>query len=507
MSASALLRTYLLPILALGVVATIIASELITARNEKPGPVHVVYWEKWTEFEGEAMRKVVEAFNASQDRVHVDLLTVSSIERKTLLAIAGNDPPDVAGLFGPNVAQYADDHAIVPLDDLCRAKGIGPEQYIPAYWSIGDYNGHIYALPSTPASTALHYNKAMFKAAGLDPDRPPQTIEEMDADAARIVTRDPSGKIDKAGFLPAEPGWWNWGWGCVFGGVLWDGKDSLTANSSENVRAFDWVQSWSKKYGASELQTFRSGFGNFSSPQNAFLSQKVAMEIQGVWMYNFIDKYAPEMEKPVREWAAVPFPHPADRPDLAGTTFADEDVLVIPRGARHPKEAFEFIAFVQSQKGMELLCMGQRKNSPLVKVSADFLKNHPNPYIRLFSDQPKGKNVILPPKIGIWPEYQAELSNAFDEIALLHKTPKEALDYVQARMQPKFVEYRNRLRLRGELNEPSGAPARRSVAIGTGPEGAADPASRPMDPPELGDRGASTELGGRGAQTGAGGAR
>jgi maltose-binding protein MalE len=84
-------------------------------------------------------------------------------------------------------------------------------------------------------------------------------------------------------------------------------------------------------------------------------------------------------------------------------------------------------------------------------VSPEFYKNHPNPFIRLFSDAPRGKNVVLPPKIGIWPEYQAEMNNAFDEIALMHMTPKQALDRVQARMQPKYDEYRNRLRLRGEL--------------------------------------------------------
>ncbi len=449
----------MIPLFAAGVLATVAASEVITAHKVPPGPVHITYWEKWTEFEGEAMRQTVEAFNESQSRVHVDLLTVSSIEKKTLLAIAGDDPPDVAGLFGPNVAQYADDHAIVPMDQFCREKGIRADQYIPAYWKIGFYNSHVYALPSVPASTALHYNKAMFRASGLDPDRPPQTIEELNDTAAKLVTRTPSGQIDKFGFMPNEPDWWRWAWGYVFGGKLWDGGENITANSPENVRAFDWVQSWSRKYGAADLQTFRSGFGNFSSPQNAFLSGKVAMEIQGVWMYNFIDKYSPQMEKPVREWAAAPFPYPTDRPDLKGVTFADEDVLVIPRGARHPAEAFEFIAFVQSQKGMEMLCMGQRKNSPLVKVSEEFLKNHPNPFVRLFSEQPRGKNVITAPQIGIWPEYQSEMNNAFDEVVLMHKTAKQALDYVQARMQPKFKEYRERLRLRGELNDrPAGAP-------------------------------------------------
>jgi multiple sugar transport system substrate-binding protein len=445
------LRDLALPLIGLGIVLTIYASERVTDDRPKPGPVNIAYWEKWTGFEGDAMQEVVNAFNRKQNKIHVELLTVSGIENKTLLAVAGGDPPDVAGLFGPNMAQYADNRAVMPLDDFCREKGITAADYIPVYWDMGMFQGHLYALPSTPASTALHYNKQMLRDAHLDPEKPPQTIEEMDAMAEKITTRDAQGKLDKTGFMPAEPGWWNWGWGEVFGGRLWDGDTKITATDPANIRAMAWVQSYSRKYGAAELQSFRSGFGNFSSPQNAFLSSKVAMELQGVWMYNFIDQYAPQLEKPVLNWVAVPFPHPADRPDLAGVTFADEDILVIPRGAKHPKEAFEFIAYVQSQEGMELLCLGQKKHSPLSHVSADFYRKHPNPYIKLFAEMPKNKNVQSPPKLALWPEYQAELVSSFDEIALLEKTPEQALKQVQERMQPKMDEYLERLHKRNTL--------------------------------------------------------
>ncbi|MCW3052143.1 MAG: carbohydrate transporter substrate-binding protein family [Chthonomonadales bacterium] len=438
------LRDFALPLMGLGILLTIAASERVTNHTPPPGPVHIAYWEKWTGFEGDAMQAVVNAFNKKQNKIYVDLLTVSGIENKTLLAVAGGDPPDVAGLFGPNMAQYADDNAIMRLDDFCRQKGIQESDYIPVYWDMGIYQGHLYALPSTPASTALHYNKQMLRNAGLDPEKPPQTLEEMDAMAAKITKLDAQDRFVTAGFLPAEPGWWNWGWGEVFGGRFWDGKSKITADDPGNIRAMEWVQSYSKKYGAAKLQSFRSGFGNFSSPQNAFLSSKVAMELQGVWMYNFIDQYAPNLEKPVLNWAAVPFPHPADRPDLANHTFTDEDILVIPRGAKHPNEAFEFIAYVQSQEGMELLCMGQKKHSPLSHVSPDFYAKHPNPYIKLFADMARSKNAQSPPKIAIWPEYKDELSNAFDAIALLHQTPQEALKDVQERMQPKLDEHTER---------------------------------------------------------------
>ncbi|MCS6776130.1 MAG: hypothetical protein RMJ43_03080, partial [Chloroherpetonaceae bacterium] len=147
---------------------------------------------------------------------------------------------------------------------------------------------------------------------------------------------------------------------------------------------------------------------------------------------------------------AAPFPYPADRPDLKNNTFVDQDVLVIPRGAAHPDEAFEFIKFVQSQEGMELLCLGQRKHTPLVKVSPSFLKQHPNPYIEMFARLAYSKASFFPPKIGIWPEYQAELNNAFDEIAQCRESPKAILDRVQARMQPRLDAYLRRLRLREE---------------------------------------------------------
>ena len=442
------LRNLLTPLALLGIAATMIYSEAVLAPPAKDSRVHISYWEKWTSFEGDAIKETVDEFNRSQDHVYVDLLTVSGIENKTLLSVAGGDPPDVAGLYAADVAQFADDNALLSLDSYCAQNHIARDQYVPVFWDMGTYNGHQFALPSVPASTGLHYRKDMFREAGLDPARPPTTIEEMDADNAKMTTYREGKKLDKCGFMPSEPGWWNYGWGYVFGGSLWDGKTKITANSPENIRAFEWVQAYSKKYGGSNLQSFHAGLGNFSSPQNGFLDGKVGMELQGVWMYNFISKYSPKMDAPVREWGVVPFPHPADRPDLANSTFADEDIVVIPRGAKHPDEAFEFIKFLESQKGMELLCMKQRKNSPLLAVSPNFYKTHPNPFIKLFIDLPKGPNTFTPPKIGIWPEYKDAMTNAYDEISLEKKTPKEALDDVQAAMQPKMDEYVEQLRRR-----------------------------------------------------------
>lgn len=430
------------------------ASEYIAYPPPKDNKIHVVYWEKWTGFEEEAIRTVVDEYNRSQGRIHVDLLTIGGIQNKLLLAVAGGAPPDVSGIWSYLVPQYADARALMPLDSFCRKAGIGPEDYVPVYWNAGFYDGHIYALPTTPGSTALHYNKEMFREVGLDPEKPPKTIEELDAMAEKLTMRGPDGRITRVGFMHAEPGWWNWAWGYMFGGNLWDGKEHLTVNSPENIRGFQWIRSYSEKYGPKNLQTFKSGLGTlFASPENGFLSGKVAMEIQGVWMQNFISKYAPQMAKPVLKWAAAPFPYPADRPDLAGNTMTEADAVVVPRGARHPQEAFEFVRFLESQHGLELLNRLQGKHTPLSAVSADFYARHPNPYIKLFYDLPKNKSAFAVPAIGIWPELRDELAAAFDMVLLMQKTPKQALDDVQNRMEPKFQDYLRLKRLRAAAEQ------------------------------------------------------
>ncbi len=394
-----------------------------------PGRVSVTYWEKWTGFEKDGMESIVNEFNASQDRIWVDYISVSNVNSKTLVATAGGRPPDIAGLWDGDTVVFADKNALTPLDEMFRAAGLRPDHYIPVYWDMCTYRDHVWALPSTPATTALHWNKKMFRAAGLDPERPPRTFEELDDMSERLTIKDRStGLIRQMGFLPPEPGWWHYGWGSFWGGKLWDGGHTITIDTPPYVQAFTWVRSYADRYGVAALQTFRSSFGNFSSPQNPFMSEQVAMVLQGVWMANYVFQFSPKLE-----WGAAPFPvvHKGDAP----VTFAGCDMLVIPRGAKHPREAFEFIAYVQGQGPMERLCLSHRKNTPLRQVSEAFYRAHKNPYIRMFQQLAWSRNAVHQPKLSVWNEYGNEIQNAFDRVWLRQMEPQEALATVKRRVQ------------------------------------------------------------------------
>ena len=397
------------------------------------GPVVIKYWEKWTGFESDAMQVIVKDFNASQTRIHVDYSTVSQIDRKLMLATAGGVPPDVAGIWETNIPVYAENNALTPLDKFAADAGIIREKYIDIFWQLCSHRAHLWALPTTPTSIGLIWNKKLFRAAGLDPERPPRSIAELDEFSQKLVKYRQDGSLEAVGFIPGEPNWWDNMWGCWFGGKLWDDQKTMTADAPEVLAAYKWVESYPKRFGANQLLAFRDGFGNFASPQNPFFTGRVAMVLQGVWIHNFIKNYAP----PDFEWGAAPFPT-TDPKHLHDTTIVGCDVLVIPVGAKHPKEAFEFIAYVNSQKVMEKLCVGQLKFSPLRECTPGFLTNHPNPYIQVFADLAKSPNATAFPRLTTWTQYSNDLVNAVTRIQSGNTSAQEALRDVNQRQQEVF---------------------------------------------------------------------
>lgn len=413
------------------VVATALYSEVVVRPRPHEGKVVVTYWEKWTSFEADAMRDVVDEFNKSQDKIFVDYLSVSGVDQKTLLATASGIPPDLAGLYGPNMAGYAEYDALTDLSQMAADAGIKRENYIPVFYDMCTMDGKLLALPTTPASVALHYNRKLLKEGGWDPDKPPTTFEELDKMDAQLMKKQ-GDKVLISGFMPSEPGWWPWAWPYYFGGSLFDAdKQVVTADRPENVRAFKWMAGYAQRYGAQAYADYKSSLGGFDSPQNGFINGKLASELQGVWMANFISKHNKTLD-----WAAAPFVHPADRPDLANSSMVDLDIIVIPKGAAHVKEAFEFLKFVESQHGMEQLCFKQKKFSPLAVQSPDFERKHPNPFVKLFRQMCFGKNVIAPPKTPIWGEYQSRMTPLIDEMNLGKITPENAMKELQSVAQP-----------------------------------------------------------------------
>ena len=450
--------------------------------------VVVDYWEKWGGDEAAAMQAVIDDFNNSVGKekgIYVRYMSMSDIQKKTLVATAAGVPPDIAGIFEAQVPQYASQDALEPLDDLAREYGIGPDYYKPVYWRMCNFRGRLWGLMSTPSALGLVYNKRIFRenadalvAAGCDPNRAPRTIEELDRYAQALEKRDPRDpeRLLRAGFLPLEPDWFTPYYCYHFGGDLYDhATDRITFSTDPRTRrSFEWMQGYPKRLGVDATgEQFASKHTGFASTQNPMFTGRVAMTWQGPWMATFMQRYRPDLcevivpralepflPRGLREhnydWGVAPFPCEIDGAETLPTNqlpaYCGGDVMAIPRGARHKREAFEFIAYVNRQTVMERLCAVQAKLTPLSRVSDDFVRNHPNPYIRVFDEIAASPRARGPQQVTIFAEMVDQVNYMVQKLMNLGGTPVGLLRESQARLEEKYALYKSRERARLALD-------------------------------------------------------
>jgi ABC-type glycerol-3-phosphate transport system substrate-binding protein len=433
-----------------------------------PGRVVISYWEKWSGLDAEPMRAVVKDFNETVGKekgIYVEYLSMANVHYKTLAATAAGVPPDLAGLWPDQVVQYSLRGAAMPLDELAREYNISPSDYKKVFWDLCSYDGHLFALPTTPAVIALHYNKKFYyeaadklHALGLDPTRPPRTLPEFDRYAEALDVRIPgTNRLARAGYFTMDSGWYITIQSMWFGASAWDKtRQRYDLLTPESIATFDWIASYSRRMGTDGFSDFRSGLGSFSSPTNPFLSGSVAMVQQGQWMGNLIARYAPDLSQVIVPFQLEPFlprvlrpfnyawgvqAFPSAVPGMKDVAYCVTDVLVIPRGSPHPREAFEFMAFTQRQDEMEKLCSLSGKNSPLKRTSLDYMYSNSNPYIDIFDRLADGPNATPSDQTPIAGEALGLIDVAAQQVYLLQKSPREALAEAQKRIDERLMRY------------------------------------------------------------------
>ncbi|MGW0252130.1 ABC transporter substrate-binding protein [Nocardia goodfellowii] len=114
--------------------------------------------------------------------------TISSIQNQL---VAGS-PPDVAQLGFSDLDFTINQLRAKPLDVLFGADAVqrnfdGRLPYHPRARTLDDWAGHTYGVPFVFSTPVLYYNASLFTAAGLDPNRPPVTWQQV-ADAAQAIT-------------------------------------------------------------------------------------------------------------------------------------------------------------------------------------------------------------------------------------------------------------------------------------------------------------------------------
>ncbi|GGA02523.1 ABC transporter substrate-binding protein [Paenibacillus marchantiophytorum] len=104
--------------------------------------------------------------------------------------IQAKQPPDVAVMMSTELYTMLDSNAIIPLDDfIAKDPSINMKDFYPAFVEDTQTGGKTYSIPFQRSTIVLYYNKEMFKEAGLDPEKPPKTWDDL-IDYAKKLKRD-----------------------------------------------------------------------------------------------------------------------------------------------------------------------------------------------------------------------------------------------------------------------------------------------------------------------------
>lgn len=226
-------------------------------------------WHTWGAGPGtDAMEKVVNMYNQTNDKnVEINLQFVANKASgntqtmdKLMASIAAGSPPEMALLDNFQVATWAQQDALVKLDDLMAASGTSFDGIYDWARSGSQYKGSTYSIPYNGDTRALFYNKDLFAAAGLDPENPPSTIEELNAAAEKLTIMDGS-TYKQVGIIPwlfAGKPIYTWGWN--FGGDFYDADANvLTIAKAENIEALQWEVDVADKFGGKALWNLQRG--------------------------------------------------------------------------------------------------------------------------------------------------------------------------------------------------------------------------------------------------------
>jgi ABC-type glycerol-3-phosphate transport system substrate-binding protein len=119
-------------------------------------------------------------------------------------ALAGENGPDLVILAGTDALALLQEEGLVEaLDGWVQDQAIDLAQFFPAALArCQGPGGELLCLPWGNDVEALYWNKDLFSAAGLDPEWPPQTVEELARFATALTIRDGEGQLTQLGFVP-----------------------------------------------------------------------------------------------------------------------------------------------------------------------------------------------------------------------------------------------------------------------------------------------------------------
>jgi sn-glycerol 3-phosphate transport system substrate-binding protein len=155
---------------------------------------------------------------------------------KVLTAVKGGNPPQLSVILSVDMFTLIEEEAIVSFEELITtdAERAWLGGFYPAFMENSQTGGKTYGVPFQRSTPVLYWNKEAFKEAGLDPDTPPATWDEMVSFGKKLTKTDAAGNVSQWGVRIPSSGFPYW----LFQGLTTQ-NGAFVMNADGNETYFD----------------------------------------------------------------------------------------------------------------------------------------------------------------------------------------------------------------------------------------------------------------------------
>jgi sn-glycerol 3-phosphate transport system substrate-binding protein len=416
------------------------------------GEVDVTFWHAMSGTNGQTLQKLVDQFNQQNTGKIKVTLNYKGQYDTALAAYKNASPqqrPDLMQMYDIGTRYMIDSKSVIPMQSFIDADHYDVSDIQPNIAGYYTVDKKLYSMPFNTSMPLLYINREAFAKAGLDPNKPPMTLEEIMADAQKIKAT--PGETVQYGFGATLYGWFVEQWNAVANQTVCDANNGRTGRATKvtlatdtNIKLVQWWQQMVNQGLAMKLDS------NTENGDNAFSSGTVAIGLESTGSLGSFTKGAAASKNPFTV-ATGYFPK-VNSGDAAGPIIGGASLWAVNSGDTAKERAgWELVKFLASKQS-QVTWHTSTGYFPISKAAltdpADQQWVAQKPQFETAIKQLQGTTLNYATQgcsVGGMPDVRKDVENALQAAVLQGQDAKQALTTADNTANKQIADYNSKL--------------------------------------------------------------